>query len=39
MAMACSTYGRQDRGIKDTDGAIRDRNQLEDLGTDARILK
>jgi hypothetical protein len=39
VAMACSAYGRQDRCIKDTGEEMRDRNHLEDLGVDARILK
>jgi len=38
MAMACSTNGRHDRCIKGIGGEM-DINQLEDLGTDARILR
>jgi len=35
---ACGTYGRQDRCIQGFGGETRERNQLEDLGIDGRII-
>jgi hypothetical protein len=35
---ACGMYGRQDRCIQGFGGETRERNQLEDLGIDGRII-
>jgi len=35
---ACGMYGRKERCIQGFSGEMRERNQLEDLGIDGRII-